>query len=94
MVCCITRKRQVKTHPINILKTASWRVEKNKGRRLIIHKGPAQDDDKETADEKRLRLAQEYLEKLGAVEAEDKPDADLIAERLDQDEVSNFNIIF
>lgn len=44
-------------------------------------------DDRETADEKRLRLAQEYLGRLGAVEQEDRPDDDIIAQRLDQDEV-------
>lgn len=46
-----------------------------------------EEDDGETADEKRLRLAQEYLARLGAVEEEDRPDDDLIAQRLDQDAI-------
>lgn len=46
-----------------------------------------EEEDRETADDKRLRLAKEYLDRLASVEDEDKPDADLVAQRLDQDEL-------
>ena len=42
----------------------------------------------ETADEKRVRLAQDYLARLGAVEDEGRPeDDDLVAQQLEEDAV-------
>jgi hypothetical protein len=47
---------------------------------------------RETADEKRLRLAQDYLDRLGAVQndEDDRPRDDIISHQLEEDAVSFF----
>lgn len=51
-------------------------------------------EERETADEKRLRLAQEYLDKLGAAETKDELDTHtLISSQLEEDAVCTISLV-
>lgn len=89
------KKRKLNGHIVDHLKS-KYLYYSAGGMQLIIYMKKDIDEtidedvdaqEQETADEKRLRMAQDYIDRIASVEEEDNPDADLIAHRLAQEAV-------